>query len=118
MAGRSSASTVFIWTFRAIRRPVRHCLRVTRSKNYNNLSNWLLHGLGLDGKEILYNKTSGKLKSLGFRALAHLCIIIYPNITKNKISDPQRTMARSNTGIRGFSITADRRRRFSCHARR
>jgi hypothetical protein len=54
------------------------------SKNYNNLSNWLLHGLGLDGKEILYNKTSGKLKSLGFRALAHLCIIIYPNITKTK----------------------------------
>ena len=54
------------------------------SKNYNNLSNWLLQELGLDGKEILYNKTTGKLKSLGFRALAHLCIIIYPNITKTK----------------------------------
>lgn len=54
------------------------------SKNFNNLSNWLLQELGLDGKKILYNKTKGTLKSLGFRALAHLCIIIYPNITKRK----------------------------------
>ena len=54
------------------------------SKNYHNLSNWLLQELGLDGKEILYNKTTGKLKSLGFRGLAHLCIVIYPNITKTK----------------------------------
>lgn len=54
------------------------------SKNFNNLSNWLLQELGIDGKEILYNKAKGTLKSLGFRALAHLCIIIYPNITKTK----------------------------------
>lgn len=54
------------------------------SKNLDNLSNWLLQEAGLEGKEILYSKTSGKLKSLGFRALAHLCIIIYPNITKKK----------------------------------
>jgi hypothetical protein len=54
------------------------------SNNYNNLSNWLLQEVGLDRKEILYSKTTGKTKSLGFRALAHLCIIIYPNITKDK----------------------------------
>jgi hypothetical protein len=54
------------------------------AKNYNNLSNWLLQELGLDGKEILFSKTEGTRKSLGFRALAHLCIIIYPNITKDK----------------------------------
>ena len=50
--------------------------------NYDNLSNWLLQEIGLDRKEILYNK-KGTLKSLGFRALAHLCVIIYPNITKS-----------------------------------
>ncbi len=55
---------------------------VPSSKNFNNLSNWLLQELGLDGKEILYSKATGKLKALGFRALAHLCVIIYPTITK------------------------------------
>ena len=52
--------------------------------NYDNLSNWLLQTIDLDNKNILYNK-KGKLKSLGFRALAHLCVIIYPKIT-NTIS--------------------------------
>jgi hypothetical protein len=51
-------------------------------KSYDNLSNWLLHEIGLENKEILYSKTSGKLKSLGFRALAHLSVIVYPTITK------------------------------------
>ena len=55
---------------------------VPSSKNFNNLSNWLLQELGFDGKEILYNKTTGRLKALGLRALAHLCVIIYPTITK------------------------------------
>ena len=54
------------------------------AKNYNNLSNWLLREIGLDHKEILFNKATGKKKALGFRSLAHLCIIIYPNITKTK----------------------------------
>ncbi len=54
------------------------------SKNYTNLSNWLLQEIGLDKKQILYSIKSGQLKSLGFRALAHLCVIIYPNITKAK----------------------------------
>jgi archaellum component FlaC len=54
------------------------------SKNYNNLSNWLLQKIGLDGKEILYSKEKGTLKSLGLRALAHLCVIAYPRITSNK----------------------------------
>lgn len=54
------------------------------SKNYNNLSNWLLQRIGLDGKEILYSKEKGTLRSLGFRALAHLCVIAYPRITSNK----------------------------------
>ncbi len=55
-----------------------------RSENYNNLSNWLLQKIGLDGKEILYSKEKGTLKSLGFRALAHLSVIAYPRITSNK----------------------------------
>jgi TolA-binding protein len=54
------------------------------SKNYNNLSNWLLQKIGLDRKEILYSKEKGTLRSLGFRALAHLCVIAYPRITSNK----------------------------------
>jgi len=54
------------------------------AKNYNNLSNWLLQEVGLDKKEILYSRTSGKKKSLGFRALAHLSVIIYPHITTDK----------------------------------
>lgn len=53
-------------------------------KNYNNLSHWLLQKIGLDNKEILYSKEKGTLKSLGFRALAHLCVIAYPRITSNK----------------------------------
>jgi TolA-binding protein len=53
-------------------------------KNYKNLSNWLLQQIGLDHKEVLYNKTKGTLKSLGFRALAHLCLIKYPTITQSK----------------------------------
>jgi hypothetical protein len=51
--------------------------------NYNNLSHWLLQQIGLDKKDILFNSTTGKLKSLGFRALAHLCVIIYPKITQS-----------------------------------
>lgn len=54
------------------------------SKNYNNLSNWLLQKIGLDGKEILYSKEKGTVKSLSFRALAHLSVIAYPRITTNK----------------------------------
>lgn len=54
------------------------------SKNYNNLSNWLLEKIGLDGKQILYSKEKGILRSLGFRALAHLSVIAYPRITTNK----------------------------------
>jgi len=54
------------------------------TKNYNNLSHWLLQQIGLDNKQILYNKEKGTLRSLGFRALAHLCVIAYPRITSNK----------------------------------
>ena len=54
------------------------------SKNYNNLSNWLLQKIGLEGKEILYSKEKGTVKSLGFRAIAHLNVIAYPRITSNK----------------------------------
>jgi hypothetical protein len=54
------------------------------SKNYDNLSNWLLEKIGLDGKQILYSKEKGTLRSLGFRALAHLSVIAYPRITTNK----------------------------------
>ena len=51
-------------------------------KNYNNLSHWLLQEIGLDNKDILWNSTDGVNRSLGFRALAHLCVIIYPKITQ------------------------------------
>jgi len=54
------------------------------TKNYSNLSHWLLKQIGLDKKQILYSKEKGTLKSLGFRALAHLCVIAYPRITSNK----------------------------------
>jgi archaellum component FlaC len=57
---------------------------VHSSKNYNNLSHWLLQQIGLDKKQILYSREKGTLKSLGFRALAHLCVITYPRITSNK----------------------------------
>jgi hypothetical protein len=52
------------------------------TKNYNNLSHWLLQQIGLDNKDILFNGTTGETKSLGFRALAHLCVIPYPKITQ------------------------------------
>jgi archaellum component FlaC len=54
------------------------------AKNYTNLSNWLLQEVGLDKKEILYSKSRGTKKSLGFRALAHLSVIIYPHITTDQ----------------------------------
>jgi len=53
-------------------------------KNYDNLSHWLLQQIDLDHKQILYSKDKGTLKSLGFRALAHLCVIAYPRITSNR----------------------------------
>lgn len=57
---------------------------VHSSKDSGNLSHWLLKEVGLAGKEILYSSKKGTLKTLGFRALAHLCVIIYPTITKDK----------------------------------
>lgn len=57
---------------------------VHTTKHYNNLSHWLLQQVGLDKKQILHSKEKGTLKSLGFRALAHLCVIAYPRITSNK----------------------------------
>ena len=38
--------------------------------------------IGLDNKHILWSKETGELRSLGFRALAHLCVIAYPKITQ------------------------------------
>jgi archaellum component FlaC len=55
---------------------------VHTTKNFNNLSHWLLQEIGLDDKHILWSKKTGELRSLGFRALAHLCVIIYPKITQ------------------------------------
>ena len=40
--------------------------------------------LASTSKQILYSKEKGTLRSLGFRALAHLCVIAYPRITSNK----------------------------------
>lgn len=55
---------------------------VHTTKNYNNLSHWLLQQIGLDNKDILWSTTKGENRSLGFRALAHLCVIPYPKITQ------------------------------------
>jgi len=52
------------------------------SSNDKNLSRWLLQQLGLDKKEILYSATTGQRKSLGFRGLAHLCVITAQDISK------------------------------------
>jgi hypothetical protein len=52
------------------------------TKNYSNLSHWLLREIGLDNKEILWSSAKTENRSLGFRALAHLCVIIYPKITQ------------------------------------
>ena len=52
--------------------------------NLKNLPNWLLHGIEMKNAEILYSAEKGTTKSLGFRALAHLCIIPYPRITTAK----------------------------------
>jgi hypothetical protein len=57
---------------------------VHTTENYTNLSHWLLQEIGLDKKDILYNSTTGKTRTLGFRALAHLCVIIYPKITQDR----------------------------------
>lgn len=52
------------------------------SSNDKNLSRWLLQQIGLDQKEILYSIQTGQRKSLGFRGLAHLCVITAQNISK------------------------------------
>lgn len=57
---------------------------VHTTKNYNNLSHWLLQQIGLDKKDILWSAASSEKRSLGFRALAHLSVIPYPKITKSE----------------------------------
>jgi hypothetical protein len=52
------------------------------SSNDKNLSRWLLQQIGLDQREILYSVQSGQRKSLGFRGLAHLCLITAQDISK------------------------------------
>lgn len=52
------------------------------SKDYANLSNWLLKEIDLDQKRILYSRETGELRNLGFRALAHLCVITAQDISK------------------------------------
>ncbi len=80
-------------------------------KEYNNLSNWLLQQIGLDNKEILFSVKTGELKSLGFRALAHLCVIIYPNITQ-EISPISAAIGPKIRGNTAFSAPAYRPGRF------
>lgn len=52
------------------------------SSNDKNLSRWLLQQIGLDQKEILYSVQTGQRKGLGFRGLAHLCVITAQDISK------------------------------------
>jgi hypothetical protein len=56
--------------------------RAHSSTKTNNLSRWLLQEIGLDQKRILWSKETGELRNLGFRALAHLCVITAQDISK------------------------------------
>ena len=80
---------------------------VHTSKNYKNLSHWLLQQIGLDKKTILYSKEKGTFRSLGFRALAHLSVIAYPRITTNKspILSPQWTEWTREYGVFRLLLT-------------
>src|ERR1700733_1630890 len=80
---------------------------VHTTKNYNNLSHWLLQQIGLDKKNLLYSKEKGTLRSLGFRALAHLSVIAYPRITINKspILSPQWTEWTREYGVFRLLLT-------------
>jgi predicted nucleic acid-binding Zn-ribbon protein len=53
------------------------------STKTTNLSRWLLQEIDLDQKRILYSKETGELRNLGFRALAHLCVITAQDISKS-----------------------------------
>lgn len=57
-------------------------LSAKHSSRPNNLSHWLLDEIGLANKTILYSKESGQTKALGFRALAHLCVVPSKDISK------------------------------------
>ena len=58
-------------------------LKATHSSaNESNLSRWLLKEIDLDQKKILYSRETGELRNLGFRALAHLCLITAQDISK------------------------------------
>jgi hypothetical protein len=73
------------------------------SKNLDNLSNWLLQEVGLEGKEVLYSKTSGKLKALGFRALA-------PSVSSSIRTLPRRNLPSSAVSLprrRGNTVSSD-----------
>ncbi len=52
------------------------------STKTTNISRWLLKEIDLDQKKILYSRETGELRSLGFRALAHLCVISAQDISK------------------------------------
>ena len=56
--------------------------RAHSSTKPNNLSRWLLQEIGVDQKKILWSKETGELRNLGFRALAHLCVITAQDISK------------------------------------
>jgi hypothetical protein len=75
--------------------------------NLKNLPNWLLHGIECKNADILYNSTKGTTKLLGFRALAHLCIIPYPKITtaKSPILSPQWTEWTREYAVFRFLLT-------------
>jgi hypothetical protein len=77
------------------------------SNNYSNLSNWLLQQIGLDNKSVIHSKEKATLRSLGFRALAHLCLIAYPRITTNKspILSGQWTEATREYGVFRLLLT-------------
>lgn len=79
------------------------------TKNYRNLSHWVLQEIGLDNKHILWSRKTGELRSLGFRALAHLCVIIYPKITQviSPLYDGQYTYQTREYGVFKLLLTGN-----------
>jgi hypothetical protein len=75
--------------------------------NLKNLPNWLLHGIGMKNADILYSAEKGTTKALGFRAVAHLCIIAYPRITfaKSPILSGQWTERTREYAVFRFLLT-------------
>ena len=87
------------------------------TKNYNNLSHWLLQQIGLDNKDILFNGTTGETQNARVpRPGPSLC---HP-LSKDHagiVSALPRPISRLRPRIWSFQAPPDRQRRFCDYAR-